>query len=203
VIPPIVTSPQVRRPDFPWRDVWTVVAVLVVIGLWQTRYTWNVGTPMYGWPFCYENLWYLGQHQSSWRLFFADALVWVVISASAVQAARRLRAMSKPVAVRFTLRTALLGQATLAVLFALAIAERACHARMGTEGVYPPYGRIGLPNGPICIDVGLFVGRFDTWVSVRLAMIALVACTAYRLLLLVESIGRTALSALRRTPGEA
>jgi hypothetical protein len=72
---------------------------------------------------------------------------------------------------------------------------------MGSVREYALHGRIDYSNGSVYVDVGLFTRRFDTWVSVRLAMLALVACTAYRLLLFAESAGRAAFAALKAVGG--
>lgn len=199
-----------KRLDRRRRPVWTlnrliVVGVFLSLLLWATRYDWKMGDPMYGWPVCYQNLWYLGQpDQHSGPLFLLDAFLWLAISLSVMEVVRRFHEARRNGAPHVTLKGMLFAQGVVAVMFSLALAERACCENADrVENPYTTYGRIDFsPGYQLWIDGGLFTGsfsdRFRYWLPLRLAVIGFVACYVYCVFLAAERISLRIRSGLHR-----
>jgi hypothetical protein len=207
-------SADIRKRLSSRRRIWTfnrllVAGVFLVIYFWQARYASPFRGPMFGWPVCHENLFYLGRRgEYSWPLFFLDAFLWLAIALSVLEVVRRVREARRIGALHRTFKGVLYGLGVVAMMIGLALAEQVCEDNAEDNGRIRRHGRIEFaPGYELWIDSDLFTAALDWRLPLRLAVLGFVACYVYCLLLAAEQFAlriRSSLDRLgRRKSGDA
>jgi hypothetical protein len=162
-----------------WTTRSSVLAVLVLVLVWQARYTISIHNPMYGWPVPFNNVSYGPRWSLRWRpsLLIFDAAVWLVLAWSVGYVAERWR--RRPNLLQFSLRSLFAMQTVVAILLSFGWVEAYLGAHPDYHYMFPRHARWDWSGVTIWLDIGLFTDPPLFWPFVRIPIVLAIGCTVY------------------------
>ncbi len=154
-----------------------MLAVFLALLWWQSRYTWIIHNPMYGWPIPFNNVWYGGLRQWRPSILILDVAVWLILAGSVGHVLERWR--RRPNRLQLTLGSLLLLQAVVAVLLSLGCGEGYLRAHPNNDSIFPKYARWEAGGVDIWFDIGLFTDPPHRWPFARITIVLAIGCTIY------------------------
>ena len=189
----------------PWTRLhWTtrilMLVVLVLLLLWQARYTMSIHNPMYGWPMPFNNVWY-DYPSRDWRpmLLIFDAAVWVALAWSVGYVAERWR--RRPKLLQFSLRTLFAVQTVVAILLSFGCTEAFLRAHPDNGSMIPAYARWEFRGVSVWFDIGLFTDPPNCMPWIRIPIVLAIGCSVYAAGCLVCGAARRIADRMQRRPG--
>jgi hypothetical protein len=168
-----------RWAELHWATRLSALIVFAALLWWQSRYTWSVHNPMYGWPMPFDNLWY-GESlrpELSLTILLLDCGVWVLLAGSAGFFLNRWRLAAYR--LRPTLNATLAVVAVVAVILALGCAETYLRKHPNNGSMFPRYARVELGSIDVWFDIGLFTDPMYCWPLVRIVVVFAIGSGIY------------------------
>jgi hypothetical protein len=143
-----------RWNELHWQARASALAVIAAVLLWQSRHTWSIANPTYGWPICFSNVPH--ENRPEWQPLFllCDIIVWLLLAGSAVHAAKWWKRRAIP--YQFSLAGFMELQAVVAVLFAVGCTESYFRSHYDSGSLMPRFCVWKSGETDVWFDVGLF-----------------------------------------------
>jgi hypothetical protein len=155
-----------------------MLAVLLALLWWQSRWMWGIHNPMYGWPMPFNNVWY-DNFEGEWRpsILILDIGVWLILAGSVGYVLEGWRRKPDRYQLTPARRRALL--AVAGVVFALGCVEIYLRLHPNNEAIVPQYARLDLGHVQIWFDIGLFTAPPFSRLWGRIVIMLAIGCTVY------------------------
>lgn len=162
-----------------WSTRIATLGVLVAILLWQSRYTWSVHNPMYGWPMSFKNVPDQLTFKDQWRplILILDAAVWLAVAAGVGYITERWQ--RKPKRWQYSAGNLLGLQGVLAVLLSVGCIEEYLRFHPNCKSLFPRYARWEWGGVSVWFDIGLFTDPPQFWALGRIVIIIGIGCAVY------------------------
>jgi hypothetical protein len=160
-----------------WITRIAILVVLLAIMLWQSRFTWSVHNPMYGWPMPFNNIWY--QNEIIWRplILILDAIFWFFIAISVGYTTELWQRKSSR--WEYNIGSLYVFLSVISVLISLGCIEWYFRIHPNNESLFPKYMYLEWGWIDAWFDIGLFTDPPIFWPLTRITIIFGIGCAVF------------------------
>ena len=160
-----------------WITRVSILSVLVALLSWQSRFTWSIHNPMYGWPMPFANIFYQDGEEWLASILILDAVVWLVMVSSVGYTIEYWQ--RKKQRWQFNIGSLIVLHTVIAIIIVFGCIEKYLRFHPNNDSLLPLYARWDYGSITIWFDIGLFTDPPQFWLLNRIIIIFGIGCVVY------------------------